>query len=296
METSPDLRQQSGGPRAVYRPSRWRRKTTKSTISYAAIAVVVAAFMFPFVVMLATSFKPPTEIFTLPPRLLPDEWVFDNYALALEVMPIGRYFLNTMIIAVFAVIGTLISCPLVGYALAKYQWRGRGLVFALVVGTMMLPPQVTFIPLYLVFDRVGLTGTFLPLILPAFFGTPFFIFLMRQFFMGIPNELIEAARIDGASEFRIYLTIVLPLARPALATIAVFQFMWSWTDFLNPLIYLNDESLYTLSLGLNNFFSSTGIAWGPLMAASVTFTLPALVVFLIGQRYFLGGIATTGLK
>jgi multiple sugar transport system permease protein len=268
----------------------------RQTYTYGAIALVVALFLLPFIVMLMTSFKPPTEVLDLPPRLLPDDWVLDNYAQALDAIPIARYFFNTLVIAVGSVIGTLVSCPLVGYALAKLSWRGRGFVFALVVGTMMLPPQVTFIPLYLVFDRLGLTGTFVPLILPTFFGTPFFIFLMRQFFTSVPNELMEAARIDGASELRIYWGIVLPLARPALATIGVFQFMWSWTDFLNPLIYLNNESLYTLSLGLYGFFSSTAIAWGPLMAASVAFTVPALLVFLFGQRFFLGGIATTGLK
>lgn len=272
------------------------RSATRTTLTYVLIAVVTAGFAFPFIVMLATAFKGPEEIFSLPPRILPETWVFDNFGLAADSVPIPRYFLNTLIVAGACVLGTLISCPPVGYALAKLRWPGRGLLFTVVVGTMMLPPQVTFIPLYLVFDRLGLVGSFWPLILPPLFGTPFFIFLMRQFFLAVPTELIEAARIDGASEFRIYAQIILPLAKPALATIAVFQFMWAWTDFMNPLIYLKHEEMYTLSLGLNAFFSTYGVAWGPLMAASVMFTIPALVVFLFGQRFFLSGIATTGLK
>ncbi len=272
------------------------RRARGNVIAYAGILAVVGVFIFPFLTMVTTSFKLPTEVFTLPPTLFPETWTLENFGLALAAMPVERYLWNTVVVAVLSVIGTLISCPLVAYALAKFEWRGRGVVFFIVLATMMLPPQVTFIPLYLVFDTVGLTGTFWPLILPTFFGTPFFIFLMRQFMMSVPDDLIAAARLDGASEFRIYWNIVLPLAKPALATIGIFQFMWAWTDFLNPLIYLNDESNYTLSLGLYNFFSENGIAWGPLMAASVIFTVPALIVFLIGQRFFLSGLATSGLK
>ncbi|WP_245762340.1 carbohydrate ABC transporter permease [Mycetocola miduiensis] len=272
------------------------RKASRSLLAYAGILAVVGIFIFPFLTMITTSFKLPTDVFTLPPALLPETWTFENFGLALEAMPIDRYLWNTIVVASLSVIGTLVSCPLVAYALAKFEWRGRGVVFFIVLATMMLPPQVTMIPLYLVFDTVGLTGTIWPLVLPTFFGTPFFIFLMRQFMMNVPDDLIAAARLDGASEFRIYWSIVLPLAKPALATIGIFQFMWAWTDFLNPLIYLNDEANYTLSLGLYNFFSENGIAWGPLMAASVVFTVPALIVFLIGQRFFLSGLATSGLK
>jgi multiple sugar transport system permease protein len=152
------------------------------------------------------------------------------------------------------------------------------------------------IPLYKLWNDVGAVGTYWPLVLPPFFGTAFFIFLLRQFFLGIPDELLEAARIDGAGEFRIYSQIVLPLARPALATVAVFQFMWTWTDFLLPLLYLNDKDKYTLSIGLYSFFSEHGVDWGPLMAACLMFTLPALLIFLVAQRYFIEGISISGLK
>jgi multiple sugar transport system permease protein len=255
-----------------------------------------ALFVFPFLVMLCTAFKPASEIFRFPPVLLPDDWTTANFAAAAADIPLWRYLRNTLVVTGAAVVGTLVSCPMVGYALAKMRWRGRGVVFATVLATMMVPPQVTLIPLYLFWDRLGQVGSYVPLVVPAFLGTPFFIFLMRQFLMKLPDDLIDAARIDGASEFRIYVSIVLPLAKPALVTIAVFQFVWTWTDFINPLIYLKDADKYTLSIGLYNFFSQHGVEWGPLMAASVLFAVPAFAVFLAGQRYFVEGIATTGFK
>jgi len=190
----------------------------------------------------------------------------------------------------------MISCPLVAYSLAKLRWRGRNVVFGTVLSTMMLPSQVTFIPLYLLWDRIGAVGTFWPLIIPAFFGHPFYIFLLRQFFMGVPDSLREAGLLDGASELRIYLQVILPQAKAALATVAIFQFVATWTDFLLPLIYLNTQSNYTLSIGLYNFFGEHGVAWGPLMAACLIFTLPAVVIFMVAQRYFVQGIAVTGMK
>ena len=161
---------------------------------------------------------------------------------------------------------------------------------------MMLPPQVTMIPLYLLWNRVGLSDGFVPLVVPTFLGVPFLIYLIRQFFMAVPDEIIEAARVDGASELRIYWSIVLPIARPALVTSAVFQFVWAWTDFMNPLIYLGDSNKYTLSIGLYSFFSQHGVEWGPLMAACVLFTVPAFIIFLLAQRYFVSGMAAGALK
>ncbi len=161
---------------------------------------------------------------------------------------------------------------------------------------MMIPVQVTFIPLYLLWDKFHAIGTFAPLIIPQFLGTPFFIFLLRQFFLGVPDALREAALIDGASELRTYFKIMLPQAKPALATVAVFQFVATWTDFFLPLVYLNDSSKYTLSIGLYSFFGEHGVAWGPLMAACLYFTVPALVIFMVAQRYFVRGITLTGMK
>lgn len=276
--------------------ARRRRRLARKPIRYVALLPVVLGMLFPFVVMLTTSVKTPEDVFGLPPTLLPTEWEFGNFGAAMDAMPFWRYLGNTLLVSGLCVVGSLLSCPLVAYSLAKLRWRGRGVLLMLILSTMMLPPQVTLVPLYLLWDRLGLTGTYLPLVIPSFLGTPFLIFMLRQFMLGIPDELLQAARLDGASELRVYLQIVLPLARPALATVAVFQFVWSWTDFLNPLIYLSDESQYTLSIGLYNFFSEHGVDWGPLMAASVMFTLPALVIFLLGQRYFVEGIATRGLK
>jgi len=161
---------------------------------------------------------------------------------------------------------------------------------------MMLPPQVSLIPVYLMWNKLGLVGTFWPLIIPLFFGVPFYIYMLRQFFVGIPNEYIEAARMDGASELRILYGIVVPMAKPAMITVALFQFVATWTDFFGPLIYLNDEKLYTLSIGLYNFFSANGTQWAPLMAACSLFTLPTFLLFRIAQRYFVQGAQLSGIK
>lgn len=253
-------------------------------------------FVYPFITMLTTSFKLPDDIFVSPPRLLPREWTLQNFREALDAMPVGRYFANTVFISLMSVLGTVISCPLVAYALSKINWPGRKPLMVIVLAVMMLPPQVTLIPLFLLWNNLGAQGTYYPLIVPAFLGTPFLIFMIRQFLMRVPDAVIEAARIDGAGEFRIYWSVVLPLAAPALVTAGVFQFVWSWTDFLNPLIYLDDANQYTLSIGLYNFFSEHDVAWGPLMAACVLFTVPALVVFVLAQRYFIGGASAGAVK
>jgi multiple sugar transport system permease protein len=263
---------------------------------YALVILLAGVFVFPFVVMLTTAFKVSDEIFMAPPELLPRTWTLDHFVGALTQIPFFRFLLNTVVIAGLSVFGTVLVSPLVAYSLSKLRWKGRNLLFIMVLATMMLPPQVTLIPIYMMWNKVGATGTILPLVIPAFLGTPFFIFLIRQFLLSVPDELIEAAKVDGASEFRIYWSIVLPIARPALITSAVFQFVWAWTDFLYPLIYLNDEESYTLSIGLYSFLGQHGVQWGPLMAACVLFTLPAFLIFLVFQRYFIGGIATGALK
>jgi multiple sugar transport system permease protein len=260
------------------------------------LVAICAAFALPFVIMLTTALKTPDQIFSTPPRLLPTAPTWENFGTAVESMPLGRYLVNTIFLVVANVTGTLLSCPLVAYSLTKVPWRGRSPLLFVVLSTMMLPPQVTMIPVYKLWNDLGAVGTFWPLVVPPFLGTAFFIFLLRQFFAGIPDELVEAARIDGASEFRIYAQIVLPLARPALATVAIFQFMWTWTDFMLPLLYLQDPEKYTLSIGLYAFFGQHGVDWGPLMAACLMFTLPAIAIFIVAQKYFVSGISVTGLK
>jgi multiple sugar transport system permease protein len=263
---------------------------------YAFVIVLSLIFLFPLLTMVSTAFKGPLDIFHAPPNLWPQQWTLDNFAEAFKQVPVWRYLANTVFVTALSVLGTVISCPLVAYSLSKVRWRGAKPLLIVVLATMMLPPQVTLIPVFLIWNGIGAMGTYLPLVVPAFLGTPFFIFMIRQFLMGVPGELIEAARIDGASEFRTYATIVLPIARPAIVTAAIFQFVWAWTDFLNPLIYLNDSSNYTLSIGLYAFFGQNDVAWGPLMAACVLFTLPALFIFLIGQKFFIGGVSAGALK
>jgi multiple sugar transport system permease protein len=265
-------------------------------LRYAILVGLAALFLFPFAVVITTSLKPADEIFKLPVSLGSDRWTLDNYRAALETMPFARYLFNTALISTVTVVGQLISSSIVAYSLAKIRWRGRDALLLLIVATMMLPPQVTMIPVYIGWSRIGLTGTYWPLLIPQFFGSAFFIFMLRQFFRGIPEELLDAARVEGASDMRIYRSIVLPLARPALVTLAIFAFMWSWTDFLLPLIYINDPNQYTLSIGLYSFFSEHGVEWGALMAASTLMSLPLIVVFFLGQRQFVRGIALTGIK
>jgi multiple sugar transport system permease protein len=277
-------------------PRRRRRYLGRQLTHHLILIVICLAILVPFAVMVTTAFKTPDDIFGVPPKLLPKHWVLSNFSEAVRAMPFFRYLANTALLVVLNVLGTLISCPLVAYGLAKLRWRGQGVVFGTILATMMLPAQVTFIPLYLLWNRAGAVGTLWPLIIPAFFGSPFYIFLLRQFFTGVPDSLREAGLLDGASEFRIYWRIVLPQAKPAIATVAIFQFVATWTDFLLPLIYLNTQQNYTLSIGLYNFFGEHGVAWGPLMAACLIFTIPALIVFMVAQRYFVQGIAVTGMK
>jgi multiple sugar transport system permease protein len=279
-----------------FAPRRMFHVAGRWTVRRVAVFLLVTAFAFPFAVMVTTAFKELADIFHAPPRLLPETWTLDNFTEAFETMRIWRYLGNTLLVTGLMVLGTLIVCPMVAYALSKVRWWGRTPLLVVVLAVMMLPPQVTMIPVYLLWNQLGAINTYWPIITPAFFGTPFLIFMIRQFLMNVPNDLLDAARIDGASELRIYRSIVLPLAKPALATAAVFQFVWAWTDFLGPLIYLTDPDKYTLSMGLYNFFSQHDVAWGPLMAACVVFTIPAVAIFLIAQRYFVSGISTGALK
>jgi multiple sugar transport system permease protein len=207
------------------------------------------------------------------------------------------YLKNTTVIAVLAIIGTLLSCAPVAYGFARLRWPGRDLVFLLVLSTIMLPYQVTMIPLFLFFTETLHWGdTMLPIVVPAFFANAFDIFLLRQFFRSIPEDLLDAARVDGASELRIFLNIVLPLSKPVLATITIFTFLWAWNDFLGPLLYLNNPEHFTMALGLQDFQGQRNTAWNLLMAASTVFTVPIIILFFFAQRTFIEGIKLTGTK
>jgi multiple sugar transport system permease protein len=219
-----------------------------------------------------------------------------NYTRGLRFIDFGRQLTNTLIVCFFCVLGTLISCSMVAYGLSKIEWRGRGALFIILLSTMMLPYQVIMVPMFAVFVKLKWVDTFLPLTVPAFFGNAFFIFLLRQFFMTIPRDLSEAAKIDGCSEFDIYRRIILPLSKPALAMVGLWTFMGAWNDFLGPLIYIVDESRYTLSLGLAMFLGEYGSEYGMLMAVSTVVTIPIIVLFFFTQRTFIQGITMTGLK
>jgi multiple sugar transport system permease protein len=274
---------------------RWQGQGRRLLI-HVLLLPAAGAFIIPFLWMISTSLKPNSQLFSYPPVWIPNPIMWENYPKSVTYVPFFTYFGNTLIIALLSVIGVVVSSSLVAYSLARIPWPGRHLLFLLTIATLMLPFQVTLIPVFLVFKNLGWVGDFRPLILPQFFGYALYIFLLRQFFMTIPQELSEAARIDGASEFRIYWSVVMPLARPALATVAVFQFIRSWTDYLGPLIYLSDQSLYTLQLGLYQYSSQYGREWGLLMAAAVLITLPVIIIFFFTQRTFVQGVTLSGIK
>lgn len=262
------------------------------------IALIPAAFVFllPFLWMLSTSLKPDAQLYAYPPIWIPNPLQWSNFPKTVTFVPFFLYLRNTLIISLSSMVGVVISSALAAYSLARIRWPGRHILFLVTIATLMLPSQVTLIPVFLVFKNLGWVGDFRPLILPQFFGFAYYIFLMRQFFMSIPNELSEAAYIDGANEWRIFWSVILPLAKPALATVAVFQFIRSWTDYINPLIYLNDQNLYTLQLGLQQYSSQYGREWGLLMAAAVLISLPPIIVFFLTQRTFVQGVTLTGIK
>jgi multiple sugar transport system permease protein len=273
------------------------RKKKVSRFS-AHIVLIIASFFFmiPFIWMVSTSLKPLTQVFTFPPEWIPKPVKWSNYIDAMNYIPFFTYLKNTIIITVLSTVGAVLSCPIVAYSFAKLKWPGRNILFIITIGVMMIPGQVTMIPLFLLFEKLGMVGTPYPLILPAFFGIPFYIFLLRQFFMGLPDSLREAAKIDGASEFRIYWQIMLPLAKPAVLAVGLFQFMASWTDFIGPLLYLTDSVQYTLSLGLQQFQSQKGSEWGLMMAVSTMMTIPVVILFFFLQKTFIKGITFSGIK
>lgn len=271
-------------------------KAFKTLLLHVLLIAIGITFMLPFFWMVSTSLKSNEQLFVLPPVWIPRPPVWSNYRDALNFIPFFTYLGNTIFICLFCIIGSVFSCSLVAYGLSRIQWPGREFVFLLVLSTLMLPYQVTMIPLFLVFRSLGWVGTYKPLIIPSFFGNGFYIFLLRQFFRTIPQDLSDAAYIDGCSEFRIYLTIMLPLAKPALATVALFSFLASWGDFLGPLIYINEQSKFTLSLGLQLFRFAHDVEWSYLMAASTVATIPIILLFFFTQRTFIQGITLTGLK
>lgn len=275
------------------------RKKVRASRIFVYLFLIVGSLvcLFPFYWMLRSSFMDIGQIFVMPPLLFPDPVVTTNYRDALEVMPYFKYLANTLIIVVSNVGGSVLSASLCAFSFARLRWAGRDKVFLVILTSLMMPGIVTMIPTFVMWSQIGLTNSLVPLCVPIWFGGSVYnVFLYRQFFMGIPRELDEAAYLDGASFFRVYWEIILPLSKSAMVVVGIFAFLGSWNDFMGPLIYLNEESKYTLSLGLQLFQGSYSAQWQLLMAASLLVLLPAMIVFFFGQKHILEGIATTGIK
>jgi multiple sugar transport system permease protein len=281
-----------------------QKKQFKIALTHVALVLLSALFVMPILWMLTTSVKPINETMTSPPRWIPSQFQFWNYGEAvmygsqeLGYIPFLVYARNTVIITILTVTGAVCSNALVAYSFARLKWPGRDLFFSITLATMMVPFPVLMVPTFALFRWLGWVGTFRPLWVPAFFASAFSIFLLRQFFRTIPMELSEAAKIDGASEMRTFIDVIIPLAKPALAVVALFTFMGSWNDFMGPLIYLVDQKTFTLSVGLQAYQTTHGgTPWNLLMAASAMVILPIVIVFFFAQKLFIQGIATSGLK
>lgn len=272
------------------------KKTIVTYCIYAMLIILSISFLLPFFWMISTSLKSRAQLWTAEMVWIPSPILWSNYAEAFTMLPFGRYFSNTFFIAFCNVAGQMLSCSLAGFGFARLRFPGKKILFVLLMSTMMIPDIVTLIPKFIYFSKLGWTDSFLPLVVPKFFATAFYTFLMRQFFMTMPYELDEAARIDGCSNWRIYWNILMPLAIPSLTAIAVFTFMASWNDYLGPMIYLQNEKHYTVSIGLSFFRGAKHTDWQYLMAASAICMVPCLAVFAVAQKYIIGGIAMSGMK
>jgi multiple sugar transport system permease protein len=296
---SPDVTQTTGSE-LTRRAKFFRQKLAASFIKHVVLLALSAFFLLPWIWMITTSLKTPQQVFRLPVEWIPDPVHAVNYWDAFfgdPNQPLMLYLNNTIFIAIFSIIGAVLSNTMIAYGFACIQWPGRDKVFLVVLATLMLPFQVTMIPLYLVFNGMGWINTYLPLIVPTFFGSAFFIFLLRQFFRTIPRELFDAAYIDGATDLGILFRVVLPLVRPAIAVVALFQFISSWNDFLGPLLYLSDKLKFPIALGLRNMQNAYGIGdFGRIMAASTVTVLPIVILFFFAQKTFIQGVTFTGIK
>lgn len=273
------------------------KKRFTTAIVYLLLIAGSVLCLMPLFWMLRSSLMTNVEIFMVPIRWLPEVFQWENYRDVFETLPFLKYYANSLTLVVFVVSGAVITSSLCAYGLSRINWAGKKIVFTCIMGSMMLPVAVTIIPTFLMFRRIGLTNSLIPLIIPAWLGGgAFYIFLLRQFFLSIPKDLDEAARIDGATHLQIYSKIILPLTKPALVVVGMFAFMNTWNDFLGPLIYLNSDDKYTVALGLQLFVGSYRAEWQLMMAAACLVVIPAILVFMIGQRYLIEGITMTGVK
>jgi ABC-type glycerol-3-phosphate transport system permease component len=276
------------------------RRFSGQALAYAILFLLAGIVILPFGWMATVALKPDNvPFFTLPPEWFPTRyWNWENFQRALvdTTQPFGRYFINTGFIVIVNIIGTLFSCSLAAYAFARLRFRGSEILFNILIVTMLIPWQALIIPQFLLFFKLGWYGSYLPLLVPSFTGNAFYIFLIRQYMRTFPRDLDDAARIDGASYWRIYWDIILPLSTPVLMVVVVFVFLGGWSDLLGPLIYLNETEQFTLAVGLANFVSRSGTEWNLLMAANLITIIPVLIVYYFAQGKLIGGIASVGLK
>ncbi|MCI0708686.1 MAG: carbohydrate ABC transporter permease [Chloroflexi bacterium] len=279
------------------------RHAAIGVIKYGLIITLTVSFIFPFFWMASSAMKDDAQVYTAPPVWIPNPAHPENFIGAWSLLDFNRFTVNTVFkYAIPAVIGTLLSSVVVAYGFSRINWPGRNILFAICLATLMIPSQVRLIPLFVIFKELGWVGTYLPLVVPTFFGNAFFIFLLRQFFLTIPTELSDAARVDGANEFVIMWRIVLPLAKPALTVVALFTLLNTWNDYFGPLIYVNQEAQYTLALGINRLrgalteVGSQELGFPYLMAVSTIVTLPIMIAFFFAQKTFIEGVSLTGLK
>lgn len=263
---------------------------------YAVLMVLAAVFMVPLYWMFSTALKTQNQTFAIPPEWIPTPAKWGNFSEVFDEVPFARFYANTLFLVAANIVGHLLSVTLVAYGFARLRFPGRNILFLVMLSTLMIPYQVTLVPRFIMFAKLGLINTYWPLILPAFTGSPFLIFLVRQYMMSIPFDLDEAAYIDGASRFDVFWRIILPLTRPALMLVIVFTFIDVWNDFLQPLIYLNDPNMFTVSLGLSFFQGARETNWNLLMAGSVLAMIPPLILFFFAQKQLIGGISIEGLK
>lgn len=260
------------------------------------LCIFSVILLFPLLWMLSTSLKAPHEVMSLDLKFIPDKILWSNYVDVFERYPVLRYTWNTFFITVMNILGKIISCTLVAYGFAKFNAPGKNVLFILLLSTMMIPWAVTMVPLFIIFKEIGWYNTFLPLWVPSFFGDAFSIFLLRQFIMGIPKELEESAKMDGAGVLRTLWSVILPNLKPALAVVAIFSFFYTWNDFLGPLIFLTDPDLATLQLGIQSLRTQFNVEWQYMMGLSIVSVIPCVIIFFIGQRYIVDGITMTGIK
>ena len=275
------------------------KKSKKSiALSYVILIVAAVVVLAPFFWMLVSSFKSQRDLFAYPPKFLPTVWKWENYVKVLESGSITFFemFFNSMKVTIPVLVGNIIFSSLAAYAFSRIKFPFKNFIFMLFMSSLMIPSAVTMIPKFLMFSKLNLVDTYWPLILPSVFGTTFSIFLLKQFFVTIPVELEEAAVVDGCGKFRIWSTIMLPLSKPIIATLAVFQFQWSYNDFMGPLIYLNSAKKFTVQLGLAAFRSSFTTRYDLIMAGSMMALIPVLIIYAFGQKYIVKGIALSGIK